>query len=152
MSVKVAKLADLPKILELSLKLFEYERRWGRTFNLDWTYSSVGKNYFRKRIKDGEVFIAEANGRIVGYLACHAFRYPFRSTNPIFELENMYVEEEFRNAGIGRDLVTSYKQLAKQKGVGRLQVVVIFQNAEAIKFYKKMGLTEFNIVLESKPN
>ena len=46
--IKKADIRDLNKILELNKKLFEFEKQFGDTFNLDWTYSLKGKNYFKK--------------------------------------------------------------------------------------------------------
>lgn len=147
--VRKAGLKDLPSILAMSLKLFEYERQWGKMFNMKWTYSKAGKSYFQSRIKAGEVLVANVDAKPVGYLACHAFKYPFRSVNPLFELENMYVEEAFRGKGLGEKLVASFKLLAKERGAKRIQVGSIFQNAGAIMFYKKMGFMEFETILEA---
>lgn len=62
----------------------------------------------------------------------------------------MFVEEQYRNQGIGTLLINEVKKNAKEKGAKRLRVGAIAQNAEAIQFYHSQGLLDMNLYLESE--
>lgn len=150
MEIKIRKAVkkDLDKILELNQKLFDYEKQFDDTFNPEWTYSEVGKNSFIKCIKTETVLIAEVEDRVVGYVCATVDNYSFRGINPIAELENMYVEEEFRNKGVGSKLVEVLLSELKDQRVKRIKVGALHSNTEAIKFYKKNGFENHVVELE----
>lgn len=149
-SIRAANINDLTTIQELNKRLFEYESAFGNTYNLDWTFSDKGRNYFEDRINGerGIVLVSEINGKIIGYICGQIDSYSFRSINPICEIENMFVLEEFRQKGVGKGLVNAFTSLAKEKGVKRLKVGVISQNLKAIAFYRYLGLSDFEVFLE----
>jgi GNAT superfamily N-acetyltransferase len=148
MIIRRAQAKDLQKILELNQKLFTYEIRYGDTYNQNWTYSEKGKSYFANRLKNGILLIAEENKEIVGYLCAYTSPYSFRSINPITELENMFVLEEYRNQKIGSQLIERLIKEAKLVGSKRLKVGVLFKNSKAINFYLKQGFVKHEIILE----
>ena len=70
-NIKKATLKDLPHIQELNLKLFQKEHKeYDSTLNLNWTFSDLGKKYFKNRIagQNSCVLLAVVNHKIVGYL------------------------------------------------------------------------------------
>lgn len=76
--------------------------------------------------------------------------YPFRSKNPIAEIENMYIDERFRGIGTGTKLMNELKRILKEKKVKRIKVEAVAQNYKAIEFYKKNGFGDFDVTLELK--
>ncbi len=79
-----------------------------------------------------------------------------RHDEPYGFLENVYVEKEFRNKGIGRQLVEEVVEEAKNRGCYKLLGTSRHSNTDAHKFYEKMGFqnwgVEFRMNLkESKP-
>jgi GNAT superfamily N-acetyltransferase len=152
MKIKKATLKDLKDILRLNKDLFTYETQFDKTYNQDWTYSDIGKDYFENRIEDKEnalVLVArDDEGKILGYLCAHASRFPYRAINPIAEVENMLVVEEHRRKGVGTKLVKEFNKWCQEKGIKRLKVGMLSKNTPAVSFYKKSGFEEFNLVLE----
>lgn len=148
MKIRKARSGDLAEILRLNFKLFEFERQFGDTYNLEWTYSEKGRKYFEDRLKqkDAVCLVAEEDGQVIGYLVAFTDTFSFRSRNPICEIENMFIEESYRNKGMGRALVTELKQILKKRGVKRIRVESGSDNEGAIAFYKAMGLKDFNII------
>jgi len=148
--VRKATSKDIEEILSLNDKLFKYESQFGNMYNLDWTYSDRGKEYFQKRLteKSGLVFIAEEKDNIVGYLCGYIDTYSYRSVNPIAEIENMFVLEDFRGRGIGSNLIRSFEVECRKREVTRFRVGFIFQNKKAERFYTKFGFDEFEKYLE----
>lgn len=103
--IKKATINDLKDIQRLNRELFEKEfTDFDNTLNLDWAFSETGEEYFRDHITDASncVFIALADGVIIGYLAGslneeNSYRMPFNGA----ELENMFVLDAYRSQGIG---------------------------------------------------
>ncbi len=143
-----AKIEDLEKILELNKKLFEFERQFGQTYNLDWTHSPGGRSYFINRIKDGVVLVAEINQEMIGYLCAFINTFSFRSVNPIAELENMYIEDKYQNVGVSTELIQKLIAKLRENGVKRIKVGALVKNNKAINFYKKLGFEDHEIFLE----
>ena len=148
--VRIAKISDLEAIMDLSQGLFEFEREFGKTFNMNWSHSDDGKKFFASRIEGegGLTLVAEKDTKIVGYLCSHTATYSYRSINPITEIENLYVDEAVRYNGIGKVLMKELKRILKERNVKRLKLGVLAQNEQAIKFYKKLGFDEFESILE----
>jgi ribosomal protein S18 acetylase RimI-like enzyme len=61
-------------------------------------------------------------------------------------LEDLFVEGEARRAGLGRALVTTAFERARERGCKRMELDVDEHNTGAIAFYEALGLS-----IESKP-
>ena len=84
------------------------------------------------------VLIAEDNGRAVE-LALFFFNYStWVSTNGLY-LEDLYVEPECRRHGIAQALMRELASIARDKGCGRFQWMVMRSNTGAIRFYESQG-------------
>lgn len=141
---------DLEEILALNRKLFLYERQFDKTYDINWTNSQTGRDYFLSRIKGNSaiVLVTEVKGQIIGYIVMHLSTLPFRSVNPIAEIENMFVKERYRRKGIGTQLVKKSIILARETGAKRFRVGALANNNSAISFYRKLGFTDFEQILE----
>jgi GNAT superfamily N-acetyltransferase len=60
-------------------------------------------------------------------------------TQPGIYLEDLFVLPEYRNQGIGKEMLSYVARLAIKRGCGRLEWNVLDWNESAIKFYEKMG-------------
>jgi GNAT superfamily N-acetyltransferase len=58
---------------------------------------------------------------------------------PSFYLEDIFVREEFRHRGIGRELFSFCRKLARERGCGRMDWQVLTWNEPAIRFYENEG-------------
>jgi len=91
-------------------------------------------------------FVAELGGIIVGM----ALFYNRFSTweGPSLHLEDLIVTKKFRGKGIGKALYDKVLDFALQKGIKRVEWVVLDWNKPAIAFYKSTGaimLEDWNI-------
>ena len=85
-----------------------------------------------------EVLIAEVAGEPVGL----ALFFPTFSTfrgQPGLYLEDLFVQPEHRNKGIGKALLQQLAQIACDRGLGRLEWAVLNWNEPAIGFYQSLG-------------
>ena len=154
MKIRFGTIADLADVQRLNQALFRYEHAQGfhdDVYNQDWPFQPAGINYFTECLK-GErnqaVFIAEANGQPAGYLAASCRSFAYIRTNPVAEIENMFVEETHRGHGVGTALIDAFKDWALSLGAARLKVGAFVPNAPALAFYRKNGFTDFELVLE----
>lgn len=100
--IRKATIEDLEYIQELNYKLFELEyNNFDPALNTNWTFSQIGENYFRKSIENDTVWVAIDNNKVIGYLAGSIQNKPSYVTKSLAEIDNFYIEEEYRRQGIG---------------------------------------------------
>jgi GNAT superfamily N-acetyltransferase len=58
---------------------------------------------------------------------------------PGLYLEDLFVRDEFRGCGVGRQLLQYLAGLALERGWGRMEWAVLDWNAPAIGFYRRLG-------------
>jgi len=85
-----------------------------------------------------EAFIAQMGGKAVGYITYY-FTYSTFLAKPTLFLEDIFVLEEHRRAGIGERLFDHCLLVSREKGCGRLEWSVLNWNVNAISFYGKRG-------------
>ena len=54
-------------------------------------------------------------------------------------LEDLYVQKEHRNKGIGKEFFRHLAQICKDENLQRLEWACLHWNEPGIKFYEKMG-------------
>jgi ribosomal protein S18 acetylase RimI-like enzyme len=93
------------------------------------------------------LMIASEAGSAVGY-ALVRMRGPsetWASDELIAELETLAVLPAQRSRGIGTALVEEVNRELERSGIRQLSVTVIASNANAIRFYERLGLTRFTV-------
>lgn len=150
--IRKANKKDLDDILRLNLALFKKEfKEFDKTLNIKWTYGKNGKNYFNKIITEKDSFAAVAvnSGKIVGYI-CGRIRYNSSRIMEKAELDNIIVAEELRGQKIGSKLALEFFKWCKSKKIKNILVTAFAKNLSGIRFYKKLGFNEYDIILEKK--
>ena len=85
-----------------------------------------------------EGYVVRIEGKAVAYLTLVNLYSSFLGL-PTLYIEDVYVVEAFRGKGIGQKLFDFCKKLAKERGCGRLDFVVLDWNTGAQQFYEKNG-------------
>ena len=153
--IRKGKIGDLKSIQELNLILFGEEKKThDPTLSMNWTFGKAGTKVFTKSLTESNrrVFVAEADGKVIGYLAgrIHPKKdHPTRTIGKLGELDNMMVLEKYRNKGAGSELLKSFLAWCEEKNAKRIAVSAFAKNTGAIGFYKKHGFKEYNITLEA---
>jgi GNAT superfamily N-acetyltransferase len=92
------------------------------------------------------VFIATVGDRTVGFVSGE-----LREGSPTFlpktwaSVDDVFVEPDHRNAGIGRALLASVEAWARQKGAAGVSLQVAAGNARGRKFYGELGFREISV-------
>jgi ribosomal protein S18 acetylase RimI-like enzyme len=91
------------------------------------------------------VLIAESQGEPVGYAVVQV-RGPeetWATGDRVAQLETLTVLPGHRGKGIGSALVERMHEELRHLGASHFVVSVIASNADAVRFYERLGLTRF---------
>lgn len=93
--------------------------------------------------------VVELEDKIIGFLL-GVIKDPgeFTVIKKIGVIESLFILEEYRQLGIGKNLMTYFSNWASQKKCERLSVLASYLNKRAIKFYKNYGFFDFDLILE----
>ncbi len=92
------------------------------------------------------LFVAEYDGRTVGFVSGE-----LRESSPTFRpktwasVDDVFVEPDYRNLGVGRALLESVKAWAKERGADGVSLQVAAANKRGRKFYEDLGFREISV-------
>jgi GNAT superfamily N-acetyltransferase len=145
MMIRTASANDVDAIGELWLQLVAYHRQIDPD-NMPEAASDGARRY-AVRIGDSlddthtRVFVAEDKGRIVGYVMgviVDMLPETFEEARSGF-LADIFVLGEYRHQGVGRALVEALRNWFQNRGVTHYEWFVAEKNAEARRFWEKVG-------------
>jgi len=92
------------------------------------------------------VFVATVGGRMVGFVSGE-----LREGSPTFlpktwaSVDDVFVDPDHRNHGIGHALIASVEGWARRKGANGVSLQVAAANARGRKFYEELGFREISV-------
>lgn len=132
---RIAKKKDKEEILSLIKKLAEYERKKPEEINL--TLDKIESHGFGRN-KYFYVLLAEYKKMPAGY-ALYFFSYSASAAAPILYVEDLFVDELYRNHGLGTALLSNLAHLALEKECCRMEGHAFTWDKNAIEFYEFIG-------------
>lgn len=138
MSIKIttATPADVPSLFELVMALAHYEKL---PHEVTGTPEDLARHLFGDR-PYAEAIVARMNGKSVGF-ALFFHNFSTFLMRPGLYLEDLFVLPDYRGLGIGKALIQYLGKLARDRGCGRLEWMVLDWNEPAIQFYQRLGAT-----------
>lgn len=85
-------------------------------------------------------FVAEIDGRVEGYATC-ALEFSTWRGGDHLHLDCLFVEAGRRGHGVGRRLVDAVARHAAELGIVHLEWQTPAWNADAVRFYERLGAT-----------
>lgn len=148
-TVRSARAADLPKLLEFEQGIILAERPYDETLKPDpISYYDVGAMISST---DAEVAVAERNGALIasGYAQKKASRH---YVSPPFHayIGFLYVVPEERGKGINKQVLDHLFDWARANELPEIHLTVYPENASAIRAYEKTGFEPY--ILEMRMN
>lgn len=133
-TIRPAAPGDVKTILDMVVALATYEREPDA---VKATEQSLGETLFGA---DPQVFtfIAEVDGVPAG-IALWFLTYSTWTGRPSLYLEDLFVSEAGRGAGVGRALLAALAKEAKARGCARMDWAVLDWNEPAKSFYVRIG-------------
>lgn len=133
MIIRLAEVKDVPLILTFIKELADYENLLGEVVA---TEEILQNSLFEE--KKAEVIIGEIEGEAVSFALFFSNFSTFLG-KPGLYLEDLYVRENWRGHGFGKQLLSFLANLVIQRDYGRLEWWCLDGNLQSIEFYKKMG-------------
>jgi len=151
-TIRKAEISDLKVIQEFNNKLCAKEHAdFDVTVNPEFARTESGERYFKSSIQNEDrlVLIAEDNNRPIGYIAGGIEKVSeFRTISDMCEIDNMWIDEEYRSQGIGKQLMNKFQNWTREKGIKRIRIIASYENRKGIEFYKREGFNEYDLILE----
>ncbi len=149
--IETAEPKDWQIIQSLNNQVFIADKNHDDDLDMNWPFSKAGINYYKELCngKYGHCFIANVDGKSVGYVALAPKDFGYRKSKYI-EVENIGVNPEYRSQGIGRLLIAKAVKWAKEKNATKLYVSAYWQNKKALNFYIKNGFYKSGVELDKK--
>ncbi|MCF0053525.1 GNAT family N-acetyltransferase [Dyadobacter sp. LJ53] len=103
---------------------------------------------FDKNIKNPDIgyFIAELNAKPVGMVSCH-IQPLLHHAALVSEIQEMYVEREYRSQQVGKALMQHVTDFAKSKGSIQMEVTSRNVREQAHRFYQREGFEKSHVKL-----
>jgi len=143
-NIRKASNKDSSLILDFIKKLAEYEKRLDRVKAKE---SDIADILFTKKI--AEALILEFSGYPVGFVIFFYNLSTFEGKPGIY-IEDIYIDEDHRNKGMGKILFSYIARLALKRGCCKVEWSVLRWNKSSIRFYESLGaqkIKEWDIYL-----
>jgi GNAT superfamily N-acetyltransferase len=141
--VRSALISDVARIFELCALHAQFERA---TFNLTYKQSLLTEALFVSNGFAGEpklyCWVAEVDKRVVGY-ATATIDFSTWQCASYLHLDCIYIEQEFRGHGLGKQLMHFVYQFARIRQIKQVQWQTPLWNVDASNFYHQLGAVSF---------
>src|SRR5579863_3196373 len=138
LTVRTATLADVDAIAPL----FDAYRR----FFTEKPALEVSRRFLAERLERGEPVVLAAYEReeAAGFLQLYPLFSSWYCKRQWF-LSDLYVDEGFRERGVGKHLVSACIDYAKRGGARAILVELPFSEPHLVQFYGALGFTKDNV-------
>ncbi len=134
MLIKEVNRDNFDNFVYLIEKLAEYEK-------LDPPDEEAGTRLRNDAFSDNpryEAHLGYIDGNPAGYVTYY-FTYSTFQAKPVLYLEDIFVLEEYRKRGLGKELFEFCRGVARKRGCCRIDWTVLTWNTPSIEFYEKRG-------------
>jgi GNAT superfamily N-acetyltransferase len=150
MMIREATKNDFEAVAKLHHELDKLETGW-HPYPVPSMDSS--RKWLKKRFgkKNTVVFVADNNGKIVGFLYGWIEKRDYHYRSKKFGVcSDIFISSGYRRNGVGRKLIKKFEEWCKRKGLKYLELSTNFKNEVARKFYPAMGFEEYEVFYMKK--
>ncbi len=130
---------DIDAVFELDRKITAMERAF--------TYTNLINGFIGGQL--GCSFVAESEGRIIGFILA-AINYVPEYADEVCLIQTLGVEPLYRRKGIATRLIRALMECARQKGAGRVRVLVDRHDAQLQALFESLGFEHGRLIDYSK--
>ena len=134
MRIRPATSADVSRVASLVQRYWEFETIEG----FDRPRIEMLLRHLFSAPERGACWVAEAGGQLCGYLLA-VFMFSLEHGGLMAEIDELFVSQEARSAGVGALLVTQAESDLARRGLVRLQLQLGVGNERARLFYERHG-------------
>ncbi len=130
-----ATMLDMPELIKLLSVLFSIEK----DFNPDSTKQQKGLALLIQNNANGTIQVArDTSGKVIGMVSAQLVISTAQGAASAW-IEDMVVDANYREQGVGKQLLKHVLAWAKAKGATRAQLLVDMTNTDAIDYYKHLN-------------
>lgn len=153
MNIRNAQLEDINKISELMLQVAKIHSNARKDIFKEKNIEEI-KIEVNNRINNKEnILIAEENNNIYGviiYKIKEVKEHINLKDRTILWIDELIVDEKVRKMGIGKNLFSEVKRIAKEKNYDAVELNCWNFNKQAICFYERCGMNIQRLIMEIK--
>ncbi len=116
--------------------------------NKEQLFKSVVDNWIGN--KENFVFVAEENGKLIGHIVGSIQNKNDRVLDKEGSIDEWFVEESFREQGVGMLLYHALLEVFKENDYNRLGLKVYSANKNTIEMYHRMGFLDLELTMVKK--
>lgn len=149
-TTRAARRGDVEAILPLWREMMDYHARLDPRFQPAPQAEKHWREALSRWLKDDDysIFVAEAEGRLVGYIIG-----TIKSSPPVLEppqfgfISDICVAPEWRRTGVGRSLYETLKGWFRERGLNVMQLNVAQRNRLSQAFWEEMGFEGYLVYM-----
>lgn len=121
---------DIPQLEKL------YRQFWGEESSI----KTMTQQFHKLRQLKSHVFLsAVENDRLIGSVMGVVCEELYGDCKPFLVLENMIVDHNYRNQGVGKALVAALEKIAVHRNCSQVILVTERNRTDAVQFYESAG-------------
>ncbi len=135
---------DIPQLEKL------YRQFWGEESSIE----TMNKQFEKLLKNESHIFLgAIENNKLIGSVMGVICGELYGDCKPFLVLENMIVDKNYRNRGVGKALVSELEKIAANRDCSQVIFVTERNRVDAVKFYESTGYSsETHVGFKKKLN
>ena len=106
--------------------------------------NSKVSNYYEKACNDNNILLGYyLNESLVAYIY-------IKCNNETCFIDALYVENEYRNKGIAKELINEVFNICKTNSIKYIDINVMYKNDLAKHLYRSLGFNEFRLTMRKE--
>jgi len=149
--IRKAEEQDLNDLVELSIKFHQYfDEIYGNELNPEITSKTDIINTLKAGFNDDkhDLFVVEIGNKVIGFADMWTYPEFVHSGNSAY-IQNLFILEEYRALGWGKKCIYKLIKIAKKRKATAIHITTSKKNLKAINLYKKIGISDEGVLLES---
>src|SRR5215469_17016362 len=122
-----------------------------RRLGLDVAEAYLDRILQRAEERQGAVLVAEAEGRVVGFIAFRVNSHDSVTETPVYTrygyVSDIEIDKDWRGSGLAQRLLKAAERHFAGLGVERMRLSVLANNGRARRAYAKYGFAELDLEL-----
>ena len=144
--IRVANLGDADTLVDQWVSLAAGQREHGSHIFAEANRTRIRETVVRHVVSD-RALVAETTD-IVGFVMFTIESGTYEQDVERGIVENLYVDSDYRNRGLGSRLLTEAERRLAQRGVDSISLEVMADNEHARRFYRNHGYTPHRVQVE----
>jgi len=153
MEIRKADEEDIEDLVRLKEKLFKLHVSIDKYYTPNKNFKQMYRDHLKTVIASDQhiVFVARLDEKIAGFIEGSIYkRSEFMKENIIGSVYEIFVDDEYRKLGIGKQLTEKLLKWFKQKKIKTVEVVSDVRNPDVFNLWKGVGFKEYLKTLKIK--